>query len=120
MVQPSCPVFVVHDDDAFRRDLIKALDEQHFTVTFAAEGDDAVAVFGTRRFSVVIVAIDVASGRGMQALEHIRGHRDGSCGVILLGDAHPDIRTYATWADETLLKPVDPSYVAQRARTYCR
>jgi hypothetical protein len=39
--------------------------------------------------------------------------------VIILGESNPQLRDYARIADETLLKPVDPNYVADRARTYC-
>jgi hypothetical protein len=41
------------------------------------------------------------------------------CGVMILGESDPNIRTFAPWADETLLRPVDAAYVANRARAYC-
>ena len=40
-------------------------------------------------------------------------------GVIIIGEPSPELRGYAREADETLLEPVDPDYVAERARTYC-
>jgi DNA-binding response OmpR family regulator len=120
MVRPSCPALVIHDDDAFRKALIATLDQQNFTVTFSADGDGAVDLLRKRKFSVILLGVNLASRKGLQALEFLRQSKaDIGCGVLILGDPDPQIRTYAPWADETLLKPVDPGYVATRARTYC-
>jgi len=122
VVEPSCPAFVLHDDDAFRRGLIKALDETHFAVTFASREDDAVKMLRERpgEFRVAMICVDMQSRKNIRALDLLRDHRElHRCGVIILGDPHPELRTLAPWADETLLKPVDPVYLARRARAYC-
>ena len=120
MVEPSCPALVIHDDDEFRRNLIRTLDQEHFTVTFTNDGPGAVEALGTRRFNVVIVGLDLKSKIGVTAIEHLRTHREQlACGVIIVGEPDPALRTYAPWADETFLKPVDPGYLATRARGYC-
>jgi DNA-binding response OmpR family regulator len=120
MVRPSCPALVIHDDDAFRKSLIATLDQQHFTVTFSADGDGAVDLLRNRKFNVILLGVNLSTGTGMRALDHLRETRERvGCGVLILGDPDPQIRSYAVWADETLLKPVDPAYVATRARTYC-
>jgi len=119
-VTPSCPALVIHDDDAFRRALIATLDQKHFTVTFSSDGDDAVKLLEDRSFRVVLVGVNLSQKKGLRALDFLRDHRErAKCGVIILGDPNPELRTRAPWADETLLKPVDPAYVAERARTYC-
>src|SRR5512141_1286616 len=123
MVTPSCPVLLILDDDAFRRDLIKVLDQNHFSVTFSADGEGAVKVLEQHSgaFNVIIVGLDLAKKRGMHAIEHLRDHRSAiGCGVIIVGEPNPSLRTFAPWADETLMKPVDPKYVATRARVYCK
>lgn len=120
MVQPSCPVLVIHDDDAFRKSLIAALDSQHFTVSITADDDAALSHLSGRAFLVVIVGLNLATNRGAQALERLREVKShGNCAVLIVGDPDPRLRTFAPWADETLLKPVDPAYVASRARSYC-
>ncbi|HYC59539.1 MAG TPA: hypothetical protein VEK79_08230 [Thermoanaerobaculia bacterium] len=109
-------MLLIHADDEFRKSLIATLDARHFTVTFAADGDRALDLLGERDFRVVIVGLNVAN----RALETLRETRNRTkCGVILLGDPNPELRRLAPWADETLLKPVDPAYVAQRANSYC-
>ena len=117
-VAPSCPALVIHDDDSFRRSLIAVLDQKHFTVTYMADGADALR---ERAFEVILLSLDLNRRRGLHSAEYLRDHRqsiDG--GVLLLADPNPELRTYTPLADETLLKPVDPSYVADRARVYCR
>jgi len=120
MVRPSCPALVVHDDDAFRKALIATLDQHHFTVTFSADGDRAVDLLRDRKFTVAIVGLNIHSKRGTRALECLRDAnvRNGTR-VLILGEPDPQLRTYAPWADETLLKPVDPAYVVTRALVYC-
>src|SRR5579859_325976 len=121
MVLPSCPALVIHDDDAFRRSLIATLDQKHFTVTMVPDGRDAVAAIDSRPFHIILLALDLAKGRGLFAFQHLRANRAViKARIIIVGEPHPELRTYAKFADETLLKPVDPNYVADRARTYCR
>lgn len=120
MVRPSCPALLVHDDDDFRKRLIATLDQQGFSVTFAPDGDGAIDHLKSRTFSVVLLGVNLGAHRGIRTLEYLRTQREAvKCGVIILGDPDPQIRTYAPWADETLLKPVDPQYVAMRALAYC-
>jgi DNA-binding response OmpR family regulator len=121
-VTPSCPALVIHEDDAFRRTLIATLDQKHFSVTVSPDGEEAVNALRLRagEFKVVLVGVDLKNRKGMQAVEYLRDHRDAVvCGVILLGEPTPELRTFAPWADETLMKPVDATYVAQRAIAYC-
>ena len=108
-VAPSCPVLLVHDDDAFRRALIKALDERYFSVTYTDDESDAASALREKSFPVVILGAEHA-GILDQADEL-------GAAVILVGDVDAERRKRA---DETLLKPVDAAYVAERARTYCR
>ena len=120
MVRPSCPALVIHDDDAFRKSLIATLDQHNFSVTFAADGDGAVDLLRNRKFTVILLGVNIAEQKGVRALEYLRESKPRlGCGLLILGDPDPRLRTYAPWADETLLKPVDPAYVATRARTYC-
>jgi DNA-binding response OmpR family regulator len=120
MVRPSCPALVIHDDDAFRKNLIARLDSNNFMVTITPDGDGALDILKNRRFNVVILGLNLDTRNGLRSLDYLHTQKTHiKCGVIILGDPSPEIRTYAPWADETLLKPVDPEYVASRARSYC-
>ena len=112
---------IVHDDDEFRKKLIATLDQEHFAVTYAADGAAALEIMKKRRFTVIMLGLNIAAKKGTTTLDYLREHRESvGCGVLILGDSDPALRTFAPWADETLVKPVDPSYVATRARAYCR
>ena len=121
MVQPSCPILVILDDDPFRKSLVRALDLKNFSVTFAADGEQAIDLLRSKAsgFKVILLGIDVRKEKGIRTVEYLRENRNGTCGVIIIGEPTPELRTFAPWADETLMKPVDPEYVATRARTYC-
>jgi DNA-binding response OmpR family regulator len=120
MVRPSCPALVIHDNDAFRKALIASLDQHHFTVTFVPDGPGAIELVRDRAFRVILLGLNLTTGIGTKSLDALReAKQEGSCGVIILAEPDPEIRTRAPWADETLLKPVDAAYVARRAHSYC-
>jgi DNA-binding response OmpR family regulator len=121
-IAPSCPALLIHDDDPYRQSLIVRLDQKHFTVTFVANGADAIEALEQRAFKVILVSVDLKRKRGLDVLNYLRQRRAAlnGTGIIILGDPDPELRTYASVADETLLKPVDPTYVVARAQAYCR
>src|SRR5215208_5853801 len=104
MVEPSCPALVILDDDAFRKSLIRTLDQKHFTVTFSADGEDAVRLLENERraYHVILVGVDVEKKKGLKALEYLKEHREKiRCGIIVIGEPDPEVRTFAPWVDET-------------------
>jgi DNA-binding response OmpR family regulator len=122
-MEPSCPILVIHEDDAWRKSLIAALDQRHFTVTYVTDGDAAVGVLEEHRpFRVMIIGVNLESGSGTKSLDWLRANGEAINGaaVIVVGEPNPELRNAARSADETLLMPVDPAWVAERARTYCR
>lgn len=123
-VLPSYPILIVHPDDAFRRKLIAALDQRHFTVTFSSDGSEGVKALQEKPFRVIVLGVGLNGSsdgtRDLDAVNYVRDHRaDLGASVIVVGDPSPDLRSLVSFADETLLKPVDPDYVADRARIYC-
>ena len=67
----------------------------------------------------MLLGLNLTTKHGLRAFEFLREAKPANCGVLILGDSDPLIRSYAPWADETMLKPVDAAYVATRARSYC-
>lgn len=121
-MKPSCPVLVVEDDESFRKPLIVALDEMHFTVTSAVTGADAIEMLSARTFQVIILDLNLPERSGYEVLEYIRANRDKiAARIIVVSGVGPQARQDADLAiaEEVLLKPVDFRYVAQRATKYC-
>jgi DNA-binding response OmpR family regulator len=120
MVAPSCPALLLHDDDAFRKTLIAALDANHFTVTYFDSGAAAVEALQQRAFRVILLSLDLAHRKGIEVLDYLGANARGKdAALIIIGEPHAELRNHSRLADETLIKPVDASYVVSRARTYC-
>ena len=118
---PSCHILVIHDDDAFRKQLIRTLDQKHFSVTYTADGIEALTWLEERVFSVVVLAVDVRGPQNLNVLEVLRDRKSepGGEAVIVLSPPSAEVRELARFADETLMLPVDVEHVATRAQTYC-
>ena len=101
-------MLLIHADDAYRRALIKALDERNFSVTYTDDEEAATRALGEKSFTVIILAAERAAL--VEQTERV------GAALIVVGDAGVELRKVA---DETLLKPVDPTYLAGRARAYC-
>lgn len=118
---PSCHILVVHEDDAFRKQLIRTLDQHHFSVTSTADGIEALAYLEERVFSVVVVYVDVRGPQNLNVLEALRERRSkgGGEALIVLAPPSEEVRELARFADETMMTPVDVAHLTARARTYC-
>ena len=90
-------------------------------MTSTDDSDRALELLAARPFNVVVVGLNLTTGLGKRSLAFLEADPErAKCGVLVIGDSDPAVKTYAPWVDETLLKPVDPAYVATRARTYCK
>lgn len=119
-VSPSYPILVVADDDRFRKELIRALDERHFSVTFTADPNDALRLLERKAFSVIVLSIDARGRKNLELLERLRERSvESDEAVLVLAPPSPELREMARFADETLMTPVDADYLARRAQTYC-
>lgn len=121
-MKPSCPVLVVEDDESFRKPLVAALDQAHFTVTAVATAEEALAELEAREFDVIILDLKLPERSGYDVLDHIRSNRQRiTAKILVVSGVGPQLRQDAALgiAEEVLLKPVDHRYVAQRARKYC-
>jgi CheY-like chemotaxis protein len=84
------------------------------------DGAAAVAAIRERAYPVILLGLSEANGRGLEALRYIRENRAAIEGkLVIMADVSPDLRQYARDAVEFLIKPVDATYVANRARAYC-
>jgi DNA-binding NtrC family response regulator len=118
-VTPSCPVLLVHSDDPFRQSLIVELDRKHFTVTYTDDPAEAKKALQQKSFKVILVAVDLKRRVGLEMLDYLDTASVNGSAILIIGEPDPGLRAYAKAADETLLKPVDATYVADRARVYC-
>jgi len=101
---------LVVDDIAVNRTLIKSiLPEAEFTITEAADGDDALSLIAKQDFDVVLLDVMMPGKDGITACQQLRR---GSIGkhlpVIMMSSLSPDQaldRAFDAGADDFLHKP---------------
>ena len=122
----SARILIVDDEPSVRALVRDVLELDDYDVTEAADGNEALAHFGSARFDVIILDIMMPGVSGLDVLRRIRasGDSDEAKGgqtqsgsspeipVILLTAASDDETTWAGWASGAsvfLAKPFDPA-----------
>jgi DNA-binding response OmpR family regulator len=119
---PSCPVLLVEDDETFRRPLVAALDQSHFAVALAGDGQEAIDLLRDRDFQVIILDLKMPNVSGLEVLKYIADNReriDAKVLVLTGASAEERAKVDVTVAEEVMMKPVDFTHVVKRARRYC-
>ncbi|ABD86397.1 acetoacetate metabolism transcriptional regulator AtoC [Rhodopseudomonas palustris] len=106
---PARVVLIVDDDEAIRHMLAAVLGKEGITVIAAADGAEAVTLFGLHRMPVVLMDIRMPRMSGMQALAEIR-KLDRSAAVILMtafAEVETAVRAIKEGAFDYIIKPFD-------------
>lgn len=78
-------ILVADDDPTIRSLLADVLDTQGYEVTVAGDGQEAVSLFGKKKFDLIILDVHMPRLTGIQVLEIIRVAPSGKdVGVIML------------------------------------
>jgi DNA-binding response OmpR family regulator len=115
-------VLLVDDEEAITSNLAPFLERAGFTVTVAADGEDALQQVA--QFEPDLVVLDVLMPRmdGREALRHLR-QEDNWTPVILLtqvGESTERAMALEEGADDYLNKPFDPHELVARIRAILR
>lgn len=115
---PNIKLLLVDDEEGFRRATATALSRRGFTVTDAANGDEALAAIKHQRPDVVVLDLKMLEKSGIETLQDIR-QIDADLPVVIL-TGHGDLE--AAMADikldivDFLQKPIDIDRLARHAR----
>jgi len=120
-------VLLVDDEVELTRSLAKVLGRRGLRVTTASNGGEALALFGERRFDLVVLDVKMPQVGGVEVLRRIKAV-DPSVEVILL-TGHPSVRTAVEGLEsgafdyllkppeiETLLAKLEEAYLRRRDR----
>ena len=122
MDEPRSERVLVVDDEAAIRDVVRRyLTAQGYQVAEAADGEEALARFGSFRPSLVVLDVMMP---GMDGLEVLRRLRAASDVYVILVTAKAEevdkLVGLAIGADDYLTKPFSPRELAARVRAALR
>ena len=105
------PTVMVVDDSRFQRMMLsKVIKQQGHEVLEAADGDEAVSMYGASKPDLALMDVTMPNKDGLQALEEIRG-LDPSARVVMLTALDQDsvvVKAIELGAKDFLAKPVPP------------
>lgn len=78
-------VLVVDDNHEFRRSLEQVLVADGFTVTEAADGEEAMELFRKSRFDLVLLDIVMPKKEGFETLEEMLAEQPGQRVIVMTG-----------------------------------
>ncbi len=107
--QPPRTVLFVDDDETTRAAAKDFLEEEGYRVVLAADGAEALEVFGTAEPSVVVTDLEMPRISGDQVVAQIRLRSRKTPVIIITGHRTLDARRLAedVGADGFLNKPID-------------
>lgn len=112
-------LLLVDDEDDFRRATSKTLNRRGFSVTEAANGEEALEAIRRECPDIVLLDLKMPGMSGIETLQHIR-EIEASLPVIILtghGDFEAAMASIKLEVVDFLQKPVDVDQLGRRIRT---
>jgi DNA-binding response OmpR family regulator len=115
-------VLLVEHDAALAPALARALLDGGLTVSVAASGEEALAMLGSMRHDMLVLATGLPGIDGFEVLSRLRAEGRMLPVIVLtaLDDASSRTKIFKLGADAYLRKPVVPGELAARARALAR
>ncbi|MFV9505672.1 MAG: response regulator transcription factor [Oscillochloridaceae bacterium umkhey_bin13] len=115
MTQPA-HILVVDDEQNIRLTLTALLQRAGHTVTAAANGEEAVALFERQQFDLMLVDLQMPGINGIQVVEALRQHTQDTMVIVLTG--HGSLETAIEGMHQGIfdymLKTSDPGQIIDR------
>jgi diguanylate cyclase (GGDEF)-like protein len=115
---------LVADDDRSALALMRAaLRGAGFSVTLASDGDQALALFGTEPFDLVMLDIDMPGRTGLEVCELLRRQAGDLLPIVMvtgMDDVESVDAAYRAGATDFISKPISWALIAHRVRYMLR
>jgi DNA-binding response OmpR family regulator len=102
-------LLLVDDEMSILRSYARDLRAEHYTVTTASNGDEAIRALGEDYFNLVITDLIMPGPGGIEVLREAKKRNPASCVMVLTGygDMSSAIEALRLGADDYLLKPLE-------------
>jgi len=112
----SARILVVDDEQNIRLTLSALLGRAGHSVTTAASGEEAVALFGRERFDLMLVDLQMPGMNGMQVIDALRERGFDTTVIVLTGHGSLEsaIEGIHQGVFDYMLKTSDPSQIIER------
>jgi len=109
-------ILIVDDEVVLLESMAKDLAKEHFSITKALSGEDAIALLRDNEFDLILTDLAMPGIGGIEVLKKAK-QKNPLAGVIILtgyGDMASAIDALRLGADDYLLKPCDPDELILR------
>lgn len=116
--QPEVSILFVDDEEVIRKSLARELRLEHFSVTAAASGGEAISALHDKQYDVVITDLMMHDIDGLAVLKAVKKQAPTTSVIILTGygDMRSAIDALRLGADDFTLKPCDIEELVFRIR----
>lgn len=122
MIEPMrAEILAVEDDRRILDGLCLALEEEQYSLTGAGSGEEALALFGTRSFDLVLLDLMLPGMSGFDVCRELR--RASDVPIVMLtarADTHDVVAGLECGADDYVTKPFEVKELAARLRALLR
>src|SRR5438552_6763369 len=117
----SARILVVDDAPQVRRVLRATLTAEGYTVSEARDGGEALELFATEPFDIILLDVNMPGIDGLQACREIRGKSDVPIIMLTVRDAERDkVLALDAGADDYVVKPFGIEELLARIRAALR
>jgi two-component system KDP operon response regulator KdpE len=117
----SARILVVDDAPQVRRVLRATLTAEGYTVSEAHDGGEALELFATEPFDIILLDVNMPGMDGLQACREIRGKSDVPIIMLTVRDAERDkVLALDAGADDYVVKPFGMQELLARIRASLR
>ncbi len=115
-------VLLVEDDSLLGEGMRRALERVGYTVTWAKDGEEALAAVSTQKYSCTLLDLRMPHLGGIEALKQMRARGDRTPVIIVTASERPDqkVKGLDAGADDYLVKPFDLEELLARVRAQIR
>lgn len=115
-------ILFLEDEPTIKEVLMEYMKMQHYDVTPADDGEEAIQLLEEQQFDLAVLDIMVPGKNGLEVLKHIRDKKPEMAAIMLtaIDDEPTQVKAFNLYADDYVVKPVSPIILLKRIETILR